>query len=300
LVDSTATADPAHETPPARGSLLGRSSGLRTALLLLPPMLWLGVAYLAALAALFVTSLWTQNDFTAAIERIWTFDNYRQLWEIPVYRTIAFRTIGIAALVTVIDALLAFPIALYMAKVASHRAQRLLVIAVLMPLWASYLVKAYAWRGMVSQGGLIDWIGKPFGLHSPGYGLVATTITLAYLWLPYMILPIYAGLERVPDSLFEASGDLGAGSFTTLRRIVLPIAFPAVVAGSIFTFSLSMGDYIAVTIVGGKTQLLGNVIYGQLVTANNQPLAAALSIIPLAAIILYLLAMRRTGALENV
>jgi putative spermidine/putrescine transport system permease protein len=299
LAESTATADPAQETPPARGSLLGRSSGLRTALLLLPPMLWLGVAYLAALAALFVTSLWTQNDFTAAIERIWTFDNYRQLWEIPVYRTIAFRTIGIAALVTVIDALLAFPIALYMAKVASHRAQRLLVIAVLMPLWASYLVKAYAWRGMVSQGGLIDWIGKPFGLHSPGYGLVATTITLAYLWLPYMILPIYAGLERVPDSLFEASGDLGAGSFTTLRRIVLPIAFPAVVAGSIFTFSLSMGDYIAVTIVGGAGQLIGTVVYANVGSANNLPFAAAFANVPVVVMLVYLAAVRRTGALES-
>jgi putative spermidine/putrescine transport system permease protein len=299
LAESTATADPAQETPPARGSLLGRSSGLRTALLLLPPMLWLGVAYLAALAALFVTSLWTQNDFTAAIERIWTFDNYRQLWEIPVYRTIAFRTIGIAALVTVIDALLAFPIALYMAKVASPRAQRLLVIAVLMPLWASYLVKAYAWRGMVSQGGLIDWIGKPFGLHSPGYGLVATTITLAYLWLPYMILPIYAGLERVPDSLFEASGDLGAGSFTTLRRIVLPIAFPAVVAGSIFTFSLSMGDYIAVTIVGGAGQLIGTVVYANVGSANNLPFAAAFATVPVVVMLVYLAAVRRTGALES-
>jgi putative spermidine/putrescine transport system permease protein len=262
-------------------------------------MLWLGVAYLAALAALFVTSLWTQNDFTAAIERIWTFDNYRQLWEIPVYRTIAFRTIGIAALVTVIDALLAFPIALYMAKVASPRAQRLLVIAVLMPLWASYLVKAYAWRGMVSQGGLIDWIGKPFGLHSPGYGLVATTITLAYLWLPYMILPIYAGLERVPDSLFEASGDLGAGSFTTLRRIVLPIAFPAVVAGSIFTFSLSMGDYIAVTIVGGAGQLIGTVVYANVGSANNLPFAAAFATVPVVVMLVYLAAVRRTGALES-
>ena len=291
---------PAGVQQPRRGSLLARSSGLRTTLLLLPPMLWLGVAYLAALAALFITSLWTQNDFTGDIERVWSFDNYRQLWDIPVYRTIAFRSIGIAALVTVVDAVIAFPIALYMAKVASPRVRRLLVIAVLMPLWASYLVKAYAWRGMFSEGGLIDWVGGPIGIHSPGYGLAATTITLAYLWLPYMILPIYAGLERVPDSLFEASGDLGAGALTTIRRVVLPMAFPAIVAGSIFTFSLTLGDYIAVTIVGGKTQMLGNIIYGQLVTANNQPLAAALSLIPLAAIILYLLAMRRTGALENV
>ena len=276
-----------------------RSPGLRTGLLLLPPMLWLGVAYLAALGALFITSLWGQNDFTGQIERVWTFDNYRQLWEVPVYRTIAFRTIGIAALVTVIDAVLAFPIALYMAKVASARVQRLLVIAVLMPLWASYLVKAYAWRGMFSEGGLIDSVGKPFGIQSPGYGLTATTITLAYLWLPYMILPIYAGLERVPGSLLEASGDLGAGSWTTLRRVVLPMAFPAVVAGSIFTFSLSLGDYIAVQIVGGAGQLIGTVVYANVGSANNLPFAAAFATVPVVVMLVYLAAVRRTGALEN-
>jgi putative spermidine/putrescine transport system permease protein len=276
-----------------------RSPGLRTGLLLLPPMLWLGVAYLAALGALFITSLWSQNDFTGTIERIWTLDNYRQMWEIPVYRTIAFRTIGIAALVTVVDAVIAFPIALFMAKVASPRARRLLVIAVLMPLWASYLVKAYAWRGMLSSSGLVESIASPFGLGTPGYGLPATTMTLAYLWLPYMVLPIFAGLERVPDSLFEASGDLGAGSLTTLRRVVLPMAFPAVVAGSIFTFSLSLGDYIAVQIVGGTSQLLGNVIYVNVGSANNLPFAAALSTIPVVVMFLYLAAARRTGALDN-
>jgi len=290
---------PARASKPGRGSLLGRSQGLRTGLLLLPPMLWLGVAYLAALAALFVTSLWGQNDFTSEIERVWTFDNFRKLWDVPVYRTIAFRTIGIAALVTVIDALLALPIALYMAKVATPRVRRLMVIAVLMPLWASYLVKAYAWRGMFSEGGLIDWLGSPFGLHSPGYGLVATTITLAYLWLPYMVLPIFAGLERVPDSLFEASGDLGAGSLTTIRRVVLPMAFPAVVAGSIFTFSLSLGDYIAVTIVGGAGQLIGTVVYANVGTANNLPFAAAFATVPVVVMLVYLAAVRRTGALES-
>ena len=297
------TADPpAEAATPARigrGSLLSRSPGLRTGILLLPPMLWLGVAYLAALAALFVTSLWGQNDFTGQIERIWTLDNYRLLVDHPVYRTIVFRTIRTAALVTVVDAVLAFPIALYMAKVASPRLRRLLVIAVLMPLWASYLVKAYAWRGMLSQGGLIDWAGKPFGLHSPGYGLTATTITLAYLWLPYMILPIFAGLERVPDSLFEASGDLGAGALTTLRRVVLPMAFPALVAGSIFTFSLSLGDYIAVQIVGGAGQLIGTVVYDNVGSANNLPFASALATVPVVVMLVYLAAARRTGALEN-
>ena len=278
---------------------LSRRPGFRVGLLLTPPMLWLGVAYLGALAALLITSLWSQNDFTGNIERTWTLDNFRDLFTIEVYRTITFRTIGIAALVTVVDALLAFPIALFMAKVASPRFQRVLVIAVLMPLWASYLVKAYAWRGMLSSNGLIESIAAPFGLSTPGYGLVATTITLIYLWLPFMILPIYAGLERVPNSMFEASADLGAGSWTTLRRVVLPMAFPAIVAGSIFTFSLSMGDYIAVRIVGGTSQLLGNVVYDNQGAANNLPFAAAVATIPIVVMLGFLAAARRTGALEQ-
>ena len=280
-------------------SVIDRRPGLRVGLLLTPPMLWLGVAYLGALGALLITSLWTQDDFTGTIQRIWTTENFRTLFTVDVYRTITFRTIGIAALVTVVDALLAFPIALYMAKIASPRAQRLLVIAVLMPLWASYLVKAYAWRGMFSADGPIAWIAQPFGLDTPGYGLLATTVTLSYLWLPYMILPVYAGLERVPDSLFEASADLGAGSWQTLRRIVLPMAFPAFVAGSIFTFSLTLGDYIAVKIVGGTTQLLGNVVYDNQGAANNLPFAAAVATIPIVVMLAYLAAARRTGALEQ-
>jgi putative spermidine/putrescine transport system permease protein len=262
-------------------------------------MLWLGVAYLGALAALFVTAFWGQNSFTGEIERTWTLDNFRDLFTIEVYRTITFRTLATAALVTVVDALVAFPIALYMAKVASPRAQRLLVIAVLMPLWASYLVKAYAWRGMLSENGLLAWVAAPFGLDTPGYGLTATIITLAYLWLPYMIIPIYAGLERLPNSLVEASSDLGARSGHTLRRVVLPIAFPAIVAGAIFTFSLSLGDYIAVEIVGGANQMLGNVVYDNVGAANNLPFAAAVATIPVVVMLVFLAAVRRTGALEN-
>ena len=165
------------------------------------------------------------------------------------------------------------------------------------PLWASYLVKAYAWRTILAPSGPLSDVT---GGHTPGYGLTATVITLAYLWLPYMVIPVYAGFERVPRSLLDASADLGAGAARMTRSVLVPIVFPAVVAGSIFTFSLTLGDYIAVGIVGGKTQLLANVIYGQLITANNQPLAAAISIVPLAAIVLYLALVRRTGALENV
>ena len=262
-------------------------------------MLWLGVAYLAALGALLLTAFWGQNSFTGQVERVFTWQNFKDLFTIEVYRTITLRTLGIAAAVTVLDALLAFPIAFYMAKIASPRARRVLVIAVLMPLWAAYLVKAYAWRGMFATGGLIDWLLGPIGLGTPGYGLTATVVTLAYLWLPYMILPVYAGLERLPDSMLEASADLGGSTGTTLRRVVLPLVFPSVVAGSIFTFSLSMGDYIAVKIVGGTNQMLGNVVYDSVGAANNLPFAAAMATVPVVVMLVYLAAVRRTGALEN-
>ncbi|QWZ06720.1 ABC transporter permease [Nocardioides panacis] len=283
----------------AVSGLLHRRPGLRVGLLLTPPMLWLGVAYLGALAALFVTAFWGQNSFTGDVERTWTLDNFRNLFTIDVYRTITVRTLGIAVLVTLLDALIAFPVALFMAKVASPRAQRLLLVAVVMPLWASYLVKAYAWRGMLGTGGLVSWVAAPFGLDTPGYGLTAVIITLAYLWLPYMILPIFAGLERLPGSLLEASADLGARSTTTLRRVVLPVVFPAIVAGSLFTFSLTLGDYIAVRIVGGANQMLGNVVYDNVGAANNLPFAAAVATIPVVVMVIYLTAVRRTGALEN-
>ena len=280
-------------------SVLYRRPGLRLGLLLTPPMLWLGVAYLGALAALLMTSLWGQNSFTGEIERTWTLDNFRDLFGLEVYRTITLRTLAIAIFVTVVDALIALPIAFYMAKVASARTQRLLVIAVLMPLWASYLVKAFAWRGMLSENGLVSWLAAPFGLDSPGYGLAATVITLAYLWLPYMILPIFAGLERLPDSLLEASSDLGARAGYTFRSVVLPMAFPAIVAGAIFTFSLSLGDYITVEIVGGANQMLGNVVYDNVGAANNLPFAAAVATVPVVVMLVFLWAVRRTGALEN-
>ncbi|WP_411286280.1 ABC transporter permease [Lapillicoccus sp.] len=290
----------ARQRPPGGGGdtssagVLHRHPRVRLGLLLGPPMLWLGVLYLGSLAALFVTSLWTVDAFGGNIQRIWNLDNYRDLFTLEVYRTITIRTLLTAAAVTVIDAVLAFPIALYMAKVASPARQRLLVIAVLTPLWASYLVKAYAWRGMLANGGPLDSIGV-----SPGYGVTATVVTLSYLWLPYMILPMYAGLERLPNSLIEASADLGASTATTMRRVVLPVLLPAAVAGSIFTFSLTLGDYIAVKIVGGANQMLGNVVYDSFLTGNNMPFAAAVATIPVVAMLVYLSAVRRTGALDS-
>ena len=278
--------------------VLHRHPRLRLGLLLSPPMLWLGAAYLISLGALFITAFWSTNSFTTQIEHVWNLDNFRQLWNIDVYRTITLRTLWIAVAVTVVDALIAFPIAFFMAKVASRRWQRVLVIAVLMPLWASYLVKAYAWRAMFSNTGPLNWALDPLGLHL-GYGLTATVITLAYLWLPYMILPVYAGLERVPDSLLEASADLGAQGGTTIRQVVLPILWPALFAGSIFTFSLTLGDYITVQIVGGTNQMLGNAVYDSALTGNNLPFAAALATIPVVIMLVYLAAVRRTGALDN-
>lgn len=270
---------------------------VRLGVLLAPPLLWLLLAYLGSIFVLLLTAFWTVNSFTGRAEPAFQLGNIISVATDPLYRDVTLRTLLVALSVTVIDAVVAFPMAFHMAKIASPRTRALLLVAVTTPLWASYLVKAYAWRVLLEPNGPIDIVT---GGHSPGYGLPATVITLAYLWLPYMIIPLYAGFDRVPASLFEASADLGASTGRTVRSVVLPLVFPAIAAGSIFTFSLSFGDYIAVTIVGGKTQLLANLIYGQLVTANNQPLAAALSIVPLIAIILYLVAMRRTGALENV
>ena len=269
----------------------------RLVMLLSLPMLWLGVAYLGAIAVMLLSAFWGTDAFTGKIVHVYSTGNLHDVYTQPLYRTVAFRTITVALLVTLIDAIIALPMGLYMRKVATPHTRRLMVVAVLTPLWASYLVKAYAWRSLLSPTGALSWLT---GGHTPGYGLTATVITLAYMWLPYMVIPVFAGFERVPQSLFDASSDLGAGSGRTLRSVVLPMVFPALAAGSIFTFSLTLGDYIAVGIVGGKTQMLANVIYGQLVTANNQPLAAALATIPLLAIVLYLLLIRRTGALENV
>ena len=278
---------------------LHRHPALRLALLLTAPMLVLVVAYLGALGVLLLSALWTTDVFTGEVVRDLTTENLRVLVTSEVYRTVTLRTVGIAVVVTLICAVLAFPAALFMAKVASPRARRLLVVAVLTPLWASYLVKAFAWRAMLAGDGVLNWALDPIGAAGPGFGLAAVVLVLTYLWLPFMILPVYAGLERLPDSLLEASADLGAPAGRTMRSVVLPLAFPAVVAGSIFTFSLSLGDYITVQIVGGKSQLLGNLIQGNAGAANNLPLAAALAAVPVLIMVVFLLAVRRTGALDN-
>lgn len=271
----------------------------RLGLLLSAPLLWLGLVYIAALAALLITAFWTTDTFTGQVRTEWTLDNIITVLTGSLYQTVTLRTIGVALLVTVVDIVIALPIAYFMAKVASPRLRYALVVAVLMPLWASYLVKAYAWRSVLAEGGIVDSALGPFGLDTPGYGLPAVIMTLAYLWLPYVILPIFAGLERVPDSMLEASGDLGAKAGRTFFQVVLPMLWPSIIAGAIFSFSLSLGDYITVNIVGGTSQLLGNLVYTNVGTANNLPLAAAVALIPVAIMSVFLLSVRRTGALDN-
>jgi len=292
-----AGAVPERTTPARRLSVfLNTHARARLALLLTVPLTWLVLVYVVALAALLVTALWTVDSFTGEITQTWTLDNIITVLTGALYQTVTVRTIAVAVLVTLIDIVVALPIAFFMAKVASPRLQRILVIAVVMPLWASYLVKAYAWRSVLSEGGVADWAT---GGNSPGFGLPATVLTLSYLWLPYVILPIYAGLERVPNSLLEASSDLGASTVTTLRLVVLPLLWPAIIAASIFSFCLSLGDYITVNIVGGANQLLGNLVYTNVGAANNLPLAAAIALVPIVIIFVYLGVVRRTGALEN-
>ncbi|MFI8230439.1 ABC transporter permease [Streptomyces sp. NPDC085900] len=276
---------------------LHRRPRLRLTLLLTAPLLWLAVLYLGSLTVLFVSAFWTTNSFTSEVVRVWSTDNFHELFTTPVYRQVIVRSVGVAASVTVLCAIIAFPVAFYTARVARPRWRPLLVVAILTPLWASYLVKVYAWRLILSEGGLADWMLRPFGLSGPGFGLPAAVLTLTYLWLPYMILPIHTALEQLPANLLDASADLGARAWRTFRSVVLPMVLPSVAAGSIFTFSLSLGDYITVQIVGGKTQLIGNLVYSNI--ELNLPMAAALGTVPVVVIVLYLLAMRRTGALSS-
>jgi putative spermidine/putrescine transport system permease protein len=265
--------------------------------LLAAPMTWLVVLYLGSLVVLLITAFWTVDALSGNVIKEFSLDNFEELINVPVYRSIIWRTVRTALLVTITDVVIAFPIAFYMAKVASRRMKAALVVAVLMPLWSSYLVKVLSWREMITEQGVVNWMLEPLGLHGPGEGLVAVWLVMSYLWLPYMILPIFAGLERIPNSLISASEDLGASPFTTFRRVILPLAFPAVVAGSIFTFSLTLGDYIAPALVSND-QFIGTTIRASI--TNNQPFAAALALVPIVVVVAYLGVARKLGAFEHV
>jgi putative spermidine/putrescine transport system permease protein len=269
----------------------------RLGLLLAAPLGWLVIAYLGSLGLFLVTSLWSVDSFSGSLITTPSLDNYIEVATTEVYRTIAIRTVVMAALVTITTVVVAFPIAFYMARLASPRTRGILVVSILLPLWSGYLVKVYAWRLILSQNGVLNGVLAPFGLEGPGYSDVAVWLVESYLWLPYMIIPIYAGLERIPSSLLEASSDLGGRSWLTFRRVILPLALPAVIAGSIFTFSLTLGDYITPTLVS-NSRFIGNVVYDFVGVAGNQPLAAAFAMVPVTIMLIYLFIASRLGAFE--
>jgi putative spermidine/putrescine transport system permease protein len=296
------TSVPSAEAPPRESlgrrlsTFFYRHPRVRLAALLALPVGWMVVVYLGSLVVLLFSAFWDTDPFTAEVVREFTLDNFRELFERELYRDVAWRTIRMAVLVTVADAVLAFPIAYYMARVATPRTRNLLIVAVLMPLWASYLVKIIAWRTILSGGGVVNWVLDPLGLQFDGLSTVGLWLVFTYLWLPFMILPIYAGLERIPSSLLEASADLGARASRTFVRVILPLAFPAVVAGSIFTFSLTLGDYIAPGLITSD-QFIGTLIYAR--RGENLPIAAAFAFVPIVVMIVYLLVARRLRAFES-
>jgi putative spermidine/putrescine transport system permease protein len=276
---------------------LYRRPRVQLAALLAAPLGWLVIAYLGSLALFLVTSFWQVDSFTGNVVTKPTLDNYQEILGEGIYRTITIRTVVMAFAVTMTTIAVGFPIAFYMARVASPRVRGLLVVSILLPLWSGYLVKVYAWRLILAENGVLNAALAPFGLHGPGYSIESVWIVESYLWLPYMIIPIFAGLERIPGSLLEASADLGGRAGITFRRVILPLALPAVIAGAIFTFSLTLGDYITPTLVS-NTKFIGNVVYDLVGVAGNQPLAAAYTMVPVTIMLVFLLIARRLGAFE--
>lgn len=280
---------------------LWRRPWARGLLLLSPALAWFILIYLAALAILLVTSFWQINQFTNNIERVWNLDNFRTIFTSSTYRTIILRTVGMAAAVTITDAIVAFPFAYYMARMASPRGRTALFVGILVPLWASYIARVYAWLLIFTHDGILNWtLGKvglgPFNL---AYTNIAVFTTFCYVWLPFMIIPVYTAMERIPDSFIEASADLGGKGWHTLRDVILPLALPGVVAGSIFTFSLTLGDFITPILIGGAgSNLIGNIVYQNVGVAGNVPFAAALAVIPVVIMAIYLAGAKRLGAFE--
>ena len=284
-------------------AVLWRRPWARATLLLTPPLAWFLLIYLAALVVLLITAFWQINPFTTNIERVWSLANFQAIFSSPAYRQIILRTVVMAAAVTVTDAAVAFPFAYYMARIASPRTRTALFVAILLPLWASYLAKVYSWLLIFTHDGLIDWSLGKIGLSQIHliYTNWAVYTVFCYLWLPFMIIPVYAALERIPASQIEASQDLGARTWRTTRSVLLPLALPGIVAGSIFTFSLTLGDYITPLLVGGTSAtFMGNIIYSNIGIANNVPFAAAMACIPIAIMAVYLLCARALGAFEAV
>jgi putative spermidine/putrescine transport system permease protein len=279
---------------------LWRRPWLKLALLLAAPVLAFAVVYVGALVSLFISALWEVDAFTAQVIHHWTLGNFKTLWDDHTYWRITGRTIGLAAAVTVTDILLAFPLAYFMARLASRRGRAALFVLVLLPLWSSYLVRIYAWRTILAKNGALNWALGGIGLPDANlaYTNTAMWIVFSYVWLPFMILPVYSALERIPDSYLEASQDLGGKGLRTLRSVILPLALPGVVAGSIFTFSLTLGDFITPALVGGAgSSFIGNIVEEQ-VGQPNVPFAAAFATVPVVVMAIYLVVARRLGAFE--
>lgn len=304
---------------PGRGGLMGRLSDLfwrRPTLLLLlmlvPPLLWLGIIYVGSLIALLLQSFFSIDEFSGMINYELTLSTYRQLL-IPANFDIIVRTVLMATAVTLASAVLAFPIAYYAARYATGKWKAFFYLGVMLPLWSSYLVKVYAWKLILAKEGILTWAFEKLHLtwlldailalpviggNSLSISYIGTFIVFVYVWLPFMILPVQAALERVPGNLIEASGDLGARPGQTFRHVLLPLALPGVIAGSIFTFSLTLGDYIIPQIVGSSRLFIGQAVYAQQGTAGNVPLAAAFSVVPIAIMGVYLWAAKRMGAFD--
>jgi putative spermidine/putrescine transport system permease protein len=278
---------------------LHRHPAVRLLMLLVPPLGWMVVVYLGTLTLLFLSAFWRLDPFTSLVQRQWGLQNFRTLLHDSVYRVIAVRTVGIAAAVTIADIALAFPLAYYAAWVARRREKAVLLVAVVLPLWSSYLVRVFAWKVILQGDGFLNWLAHRIGLGSLQLGSSNWGIWLVftYLWLPFVALPIYAALERVPSSYLEASSDLGARGWMTFRRVVWPLALPGVVAGSIFSFSLTLGDYITPSLIG-KTSFIGNVVYESVGVASNVPFAAAYALVPVGIMAVFLLVARRLRAFE--
>jgi putative spermidine/putrescine transport system permease protein len=285
----------------ALSSLSWRRGWVAVGSLLALPAVWFGGLYLAAIGAMFLTSFWTVDDFTGNLIPGFSLTNFQQLIADPTYAHIAARTIFIAAAVTLTDVVLAWPVAYAMVRLAGPKLRAGLMAAVLIPLWSSYLARVYAWRLILSHDGVLNWalaeIGIP-GLHI-GYSNWAMWIVFSYLWLPFMILPVAAAVERIPPSLLEASADLGSRGWATFRRVMLPMALPGMVAGAISTFSLTLGDYVTPMLVGGEgSDFIGNVVYSNVGVTNDIPFAAAYAVLPLCVMAGFLLIARKLGAFD--
>jgi putative spermidine/putrescine transport system permease protein len=276
---------------------LFQRSRVRLIGLLALPMTWLVGVYIVSLFLLLVTAFWVINPFTSRVSPGFTLDNFISIIAVPAYLSTSLRTLGMALAVTAISVVFAVPLGIYMAKLASPLVRNLLAVAITLPLWAGYLVKILAMRLVFTENGFINWTLGPLGIQSPGFNVWVAIITLTYLWFPYMALPVFTAIRQIPNNLFDASADMGAKSFATITRVVIPLIIPAIIAGSVFTFSLSLGDYLAARFTGGATQMIGSIIASNI--NLNPPVAAAFSMVPIAFVVMYLMVARRTGSLER-